>query len=154
MSDAIDFFFEGQFVEARKRQGKEQADTAVQNDKGVEKSAFDLRGVACNGGGIGNAPMGGYGLSRPDGTDFASGVVTNSKDKIHLGCAGLSEFVPALASQIGSGKARCFELLEGEGIDAAGGKTACAVGDEIGLSILVENSLGHDGTGGVTRAEK
>jgi len=57
-ADAIDFLFEGQFVEARKRQGKEQADTAIQDDKGIEKSALDLRGAARDGGGIGKRPNG------------------------------------------------------------------------------------------------
>jgi len=52
-ADAIDFLFEGQFVETRKRQGKEQADTAIQDDKGVEKSAFDLRGLPATAAGSG-----------------------------------------------------------------------------------------------------
>jgi len=45
-------------------------------------------------------------------------------------------------------------LLEGEGIDAAGGKAACAVGGENGLAFLVEDGFGHDGAGGIAGAEK
>ena len=110
--------------------------------------------AAGDSGRIGNAPMGGYGLSGPDGADFTSGVVANGKDKIHWRGARLGEFVPALAAQIGRGEFGRFELLERERIDAAGGKAAGAVSGEIGLAFLVEDGFGHDGTGRIAGAEK
>ena len=55
---------------------------------------------------------------------------------------------------MGSGEARYFEVFQGVRIDAAGGKAARAVSDEIGFVFLIEDGFGHDGTRGIAGAKK
>jgi len=55
---------------------------------------------------------------------------------------------------MGSGKARAFELLESERIDAPYGKAARAISGEIRFAFLIENGFGYDGTGGIAGAKK
>ena len=45
-------------------------------------------------------------------------------------------------------------MFDGEGIDAASGKAASAVGGETRFAFLIENGFGHDGTGGIAGAKK
>ena len=153
-ADMVDFFLDGELVESREGKAEEQADPAVQDKEGVAKSAVDLLWAASDGSGIGDTPMRGDGLSGPNGADFLSGIVADGKDKVHRRSAGLGELTPALAAQIYSGKPSGFELLEGVGMDATRGMAARAVSREVRLAAMIQEHLGHDGTGGVASAEK
>jgi hypothetical protein len=44
LADAVEFFFDGQFVEAGERQAEEQTDAAVQDREGIVKGALDCSG--------------------------------------------------------------------------------------------------------------
>ena len=88
-------FWIASFVEARKGQAKEEADSAVENHESLAEGALDLLGRAFDRGGIGNAPVRGHGLAGPDGTHFLRGVVANGEDEIHLAARRASQTRPS-----------------------------------------------------------
>src|SRR5208282_669152 len=98
-ADAGDFFLEGEGGEAGERQAQEQSDAAVQGYKSIAKGALHLFKGAHDRSGVGNTPMGGNRLARPERTNFRCGIVADRKNKIHLRGAGLGKFVPTLAAQ-------------------------------------------------------
>src|SRR6266404_4299478 len=106
LADAIDFFLDGELVEARKRQAKQQAYPAVKHHEGIAKRAFDLLRRSYYGGRIGNTPMGGHRLTGPDGANFLGGVVADREYEIELRCSGLSELVPIFAAQVSGRQSR------------------------------------------------
>src|SRR5580704_735797 len=111
LSDAVDFFLDGEMIEGRQRQGEEEADSAIEMHESVAKCFVDLFGRACNCSGIRDTPMSGHRLAGPDGANLAGSVVTNSKNKIQFGGPGLGEFVPRLAAESRSRKlSRCQKL--------------------------------------------
>jgi hypothetical protein len=134
-------------------QRQEEADSAIESDEGVAEGSVDLFGRALHGG-IGNAPMSGHGLARPDRADFTGGVIANGKDKIEFGRAGFGELVPGFAAQGEGGQTGEFQLAKRGGMDGAFGMAACAVGGEGGKTFFVEDGLGHDGACGISGAEE
>src|SRR5580658_1316055 len=96
LSDAVDFFLDGEMIEGRQRQREEKADPAIEMDESVAESLIDLFRCSSYCSGIRNPPMSSHRLARPDGADLAGSVVANSKNKIQFGRAGLGEFVPRL----------------------------------------------------------
>src|SRR5271154_2881768 len=123
-------------------------------DEGVAEGLVDLAGRAFDGGGIGDAPVGGPGLAGPDGTDFAGGVVANGEDEIEKGRAGFGEFVPGLAAKAGGWKGCGVEKAESGGMDGTFGMAAGAVGGEIRGAFPSEDGFGEDGAGGIAGAEE
>ena len=117
-----------------------------------EGGAFFVVG-AFNGCGIGEAPVRGDRLAGPEGTHFAGGLVADGDDKVELRCAGGGELVPAFAAQVFDWVAEGAHLLDGEGVDAAGGMAAGAVGLEAAGGHGVEERLADDAARGVAGAE-
>src|ERR1019366_7608169 len=152
--DAIHFFFQREAIEGRQRKSEKETDSPVENKERVAEGALDFGGVSVNGGGIGNSPVRGHGLSRPQRAGFLGGVVANREDEVQLGSAGSPEFVPALTTQAGCGHASQLKLFQPFGTNRPRGMTSCAVGREHRLSFVVEDRFGHDGTRRVSRAKE
>lgn len=95
-TDPVDFFLDRQFVQARKRQTKQQAYPAVKNHKGIAESPFDLLWRSHYGGRIGNAPVCGHRLAGPNGTNFLRSVIADREDKIEVWCAWFGKLIPVL----------------------------------------------------------
>jgi hypothetical protein len=76
------------------------------------------------------------------------------KTEIHLRSARLCEFVPALAPKAFDGYFGAFDLRQSFAPHCARRMAPSTVSGEVRLAFVVENSLGHDGTGGIARAEK
>jgi hypothetical protein len=66
-------------------------------------------------------------LSRPDWACFVGGVVADGEDEVHLGRAGLSEFVPTLAASIRSRELRTLQFAQRLRSDCASRMTARTV---------------------------
>ena len=152
--DAIHFFFQREPIKRRQGQREKKIDSAVEDKKRVAVGARDFGGVAFDRGGVGNSPVRGHRMSRPNGAGFFRSIVANREDEVHFGSSGLREFVPTLTAQPGGGYVSQLELLDRFRTNRARGMASRAVGDEDRLSFVVEDRFGHDGTGGVTGAQK
>src|ERR1700692_1673897 len=95
-----------------------------------------------------------YRLSRPNGTHFACGVVTNGEDEIHLGRIAAREFVPALGAQTLCRKIQTLEQRQREWMDCAFGETAGGESPEASVAFMVQDRLGQNRTRRIARAEK
>src|SRR5271157_3684522 len=146
LPDAIDFFFQRQAIERCQRKREKKTDPPVENEERVAKSAVDFGGVSVNGGRVGNSPVRGHGLSRPQWTGFLGGIVANREDKMQVGSAGARKFIPTLTAQAGRRYASFLNLLQRFGTNRPRGMTPGAVGREGRLALVVEDRLGHDGT--------
>lgn len=79
--------------------GEEEGDAAVEDGEGFAEGVGDLVGGSGDGGGVGDAPMGGHAVERrgvagPEGADLAGGVVADGDDEVDGGSAGCGELVP------------------------------------------------------------
>src|SRR5712672_4318699 len=95
-TDAVDFFLDSEFVEAGQRQAQQQADSALENHECIAECAFHLFRRTGHCGRIGNAPMRGHRLSRPNRADLFRCAITDSEHKIEMWCSGFREFIPVL----------------------------------------------------------
>lgn len=111
-SNVVDFFFQGKPVDACKRETKEQADSAFKNKESVTVGTLYLLRRTPNRRWICDAPMSRQWLSRPNRAHFLGGVIADGEDKIELGRALLSKFIPTLAAKTVPGHMGNFELSE------------------------------------------
>src|ERR1035437_5865588 len=137
--DAIHFFFQREAIEGRQRKSEKKTDSPVQNKKRIAEGAFDFGGVSVNGGRIGNSPVRGHGLSRPQRAGFLGGVVANREYEVQLRSAGSPEFVPALTTQPACRDASHLKLRQSFGTNRPRGMTSSAVGGESWPSFVVED---------------
>ena len=144
MSYPVNLFLDRQLIEAREGQTKEQTDPAVENHEGVAEGLFDCFPRAIHSGGVGNAPMRGHGLARPDGTYFVGRLVTHGEDEIQLRRPGFCELILILAAQAIHRQARDSKLIECLWPHEPRGMATRTVGFEAGRSFLIENRLSHD----------
>ena len=103
---------------------------------------------------IGNPPVGGHRLSRPERALLLCGVIADREDEIKLRRVGRGEFIPRLAAQPLDGHSRHFNLAQGLRARSPRGMAARAVSSEPSFSPVVENRLGHDRPRRITGAEK
>src|SRR5271170_6070317 len=136
-SDAIDFFFDGQFVEACKRKAEEKTYSPVEDHERLAKGFLDLFGRSFDSSRIGHAPMSRHGLTGPYGAYFLRGVVTHCENKIHSRSAGFLELSPILAAQSRRGKSCNLELTDCRWIEVALRMASGAIRLERGKSFLV-----------------
>src|SRR5581483_520659 len=101
VTDVVEFALQGEPVHIGERQAEEQTDPAIEEQEGIAESLLHLLVRCLHGSRIGDTPVGGNRLARPNGTNFAGGVVTHREDKIHVWGAGLGKLLPALAAQAG-----------------------------------------------------
>ena len=66
-----------------------------ERDIGVAEGPPQLCFGPLGSGRIGHAPMGGHGIARPNGAQFAGGLVADREDEIHHRRTGPREFMPA-----------------------------------------------------------
>jgi hypothetical protein len=57
--------------------------------------------------------MGGHGIARPNGAQFAGGLVADREDEIHHRRTGPREFMPAFAAQPVCRQMKPFERIQG-----------------------------------------
>src|SRR6266478_8749475 len=103
--DAIHFLFQRESTDGRQRKSQKKTDAPLENKKRVAEGALDFSGVSVNRGRIGNSPVRGHGLSRPDRACLFSSTVANREDEVQLGSARTRKFLPAFTAQSGSGNA-------------------------------------------------
>src|SRR5919201_1466813 len=149
--DLVEFFFKRDLVERGEREAEEQTDSAVERKEGVAECFLDLLWGAVHGGGIGNAPVSGHRLTRPNGANLFGGVVANGKNEIELGRAWFRELVPAFALKAVRRDMGGFELIQCLPTHCSGRVTARAKGGEIRPALLIHDCLRHDGAGRVSR---
>src|SRR5262249_50924901 len=95
-----------------------------------------------------------YRLTRPHRAHFFRRVVADCKDKIEFRRTWFGEFSPIFAAQA-IGRQFCgFDLARRGGMDFTFRVATGAVRRERRESVFVHDGFGHDGTSGVTRAEK
>lgn len=105
-TDLVDFFLDGQFVEAGKGQAQEKADSAVENHESFAEGTFDLILRTLDRRGVRNAPVRRHGLTRPYRTHFLRGVVANRENKVQSWRVRSCEFIPVLTPQASRGQFR------------------------------------------------
>src|SRR5450432_2574039 len=159
LTDLVDFFLEGQFINRRKRQRQEQPNAPLQNRKRLAIRAlhFLLRSFVrrpMHRRRIRNAPMRRHRLPRPDRANFLRRVVADGKNKIHLGSVKLGEFIPALAPQILDWDTGGFESRECLGPDRPRGMTSGAIGGKPTFTFGVKEGLSKNRARRVAGAEK
>src|SRR6266403_1447375 len=96
--DAVDFLLDGEFVKGGQRQAQQQGDSALKNHECIAECALYLFRRTGHCGRIGNPPMCGHRLSRPNRADLFRCAITNGEYKIHVRRTGLGEFIPVLTS--------------------------------------------------------
>ena len=153
-ADAVNFVFDCELVQIREGKRKKQADSAIERQESVPKSAVDLLRSACGCRGVRNAPVSRHRLAGPYRAHFARGIVANGEHKIHFRRAGLCEFLPIFAAQSAGRHSRDFKLTQRFRADISRSMAARAVGRERGSASVVENCFGHDGARGIACAEK
>jgi hypothetical protein len=115
LADLVEAALQRQPVELVHRQVDEDRQAVLELVVGFEKSLALLRVVALHRGGIGDPPVRGHRLPRPDRADLAWRR-RNGKDEIQRGRAGLGELFPVLAAQAGGGQAVLLQQLDGVGL--------------------------------------
>src|SRR5260370_11203454 len=138
----------------RQRKREKKTDSAVENKERFSEGAFDFSGVSVNGGGVGNSPVRGHGLSRPERAGFLGGIVANCEDEVHHGSAGARELFPALAAQAGCRYASQLKLLSSFGTDHPRRMTPCAVVGGAPVSVLVYDAIGMERRRCVSREQE
>src|SRR5690606_33793064 len=93
-------------------------------------------------------------MTWPDWTHFASGVVANSDDEVHVRRIRCCELVPAFTTEIVRWITRLFDLLNRIWIDDAVGVTASTVAFELTMTHGRHKGFSHDGACGVASTEK
>jgi len=154
LPNAVDFLLDREFVEARKRQAQQKADTSVKDIEGITKSTVDLVFRPRDRGRVWYGPVRRDGLAGPDRTGRFGGVIAHGDNEMKLRGAQLCELIPRLAAESFNRQPRRLDHLERMGIDASAGLAASAVSREVGPPFVVHEGLGHDGTRRVPRAEK
>jgi hypothetical protein len=111
-SNVVDLFLQGKPVDACQREAKEEADSPFENEESITVRALYLlpRTPSCRW--ICDTPMGRQRLSRPNRAHFLGRVIANAEDKIELGRARLSKFIPTLAAKTVPGHTGNFKLPE------------------------------------------
>src|SRR5262249_43186145 len=123
-------------------------------EKGVAKRAGYLLVCSRDSRRIGNAPMRGHGLARPDGTSLTGGIVTNGEDKIHARRGGVRGFFPAFAAQVRYRYVSGLQLPQCLRPHSSGWMAASTVGCEPRLSFVIQDGFGHDRTCGISGTEE
>jgi hypothetical protein len=111
-SNLLDFLLDRQFIETRKRQAQQQANSAIENVEGITKGTFYALWRPFDGSRVGNAPIRGHWLTRPNRADFFGRVITNSNNEIHFWSARLGKFIPILTAQPLRGQVRVLQLSD------------------------------------------
>jgi len=88
-------FLEREAIEFVERQCHEDADTVGEDAQRFRELTLLFGVAAAELRRIGNTPVRGDGVTRPDRSHLARRVVADREDKIHRWRAGLGEFVPA-----------------------------------------------------------
>src|SRR3984893_16922068 len=135
-------------------QGRENSDTLKKHPVGIFKRKCDFGRRTFGLSGIGNAPMCGHRLARPNRTCFAGGVVANGEHEIERQRARLCELIPRLGTEPKRLVSEALQKLDRVWIYCRLGLTARAIGMKFPLPKLVQDRLGHDGASRVARTEK
>src|ERR1019366_10168298 len=93
LSNAIDLFLQRETIEGRQRKREKKTDAAIEKKKRFAKGALDFCWSSGDGSRIGNSPVRGHGLPRPQRAGLLGGVVADREDEVHLGRAGPPEFI-------------------------------------------------------------
>jgi hypothetical protein len=153
-SDAMDFLFDGEFVQARKRQTQKQTDSAIKNHERVSERLFDLLGRARHRRRIRHAPMRRQRLAGPDRANFFGRVIAHRENKIELGRARPREFVPVFAPRASRGQTRNFKLPQRLRTNSPCCMAPRALRGEIRPAFAIHNRLGHDRARRIPGAQK
>src|SRR5689334_6127529 len=140
------------FVDRVERKREEFAYAALQLPEGAQECVA-LPGTLDRGW-IGNAPVHGERLARPDRADLAGGIVADGDDEVDRRRAFRGELVPAFRPQALGGKAELIEQGERCRVDFALGMAAGGKGAEAAAAVAVEDRLGEDRAGRVAGAEE
>lgn len=154
MTDIIEFLLDRQFIEARKWQAQEEANSAFEDHEGISEGFFNLFRRAGDGSRVRNAPMGRHGLAWPDRTDLFGRVIANCENKMEFRRSEFGKFVPILAARPIGRQFRVLQLLQRLGMNTSCSMASCAVGGEVRETPLVHDGLRHDGPGRIPSAEK
>src|ERR1700730_7465539 len=110
-SNAIQLLLERESIERRHRQREKKIDSAVENKKCIAESSVDFGGASLDSRWVGDSPVRGHRLSRPQRTGLLGSLIADGKDEVHFWRAGAREFVPTLAAQACSGHVRQIKTL-------------------------------------------
>ena len=154
-ANLIDLVLDGELFQRAQRQGEEQADSAIEDHKGVAKRArhFLFRSLhRCR---VGNAPVRRHRLPRPVRALLLRRVVAHREDEIQLRRIRAAENSShdLLRRPVVGNRADSI-CRSASGLGLPGGMAARAVRRELALALVVENRLGHDGPRRVAGAEK
>jgi hypothetical protein len=151
-ANSIYFFFQRKTVKRFQREREEETDSPVENKKCLAEGSLNLNRASSDGSGVGNTPVRGHGLARPQRTGLLGRIVANCKNEVHRWGAGTRKFIPTLASQTLNRYMSRLELLQSFGPNRGRWMTSGTVGGEPIADFVVQNGFGHDGTRRVSRA--
>src|SRR4051794_8414034 len=97
--DLVKFLLQNKSVDRGERKTKKQRNAAFENCERIPERAFKLLSSSLHGRRVGNAPVCGHGLARPEGADFIDRVVADGKDKIQFRSVWRGKLVPTLAAK-------------------------------------------------------
>ena len=136
------------------RNGAEALARALELPADIAKSLPALIFRALDDGGVGDAPMRGDRIARPDRADFAGGLVADGKDEIHHRRTGTDELVPALAAQTAGRQSEPLKKIERQRVHRAFREAAGAVALEPAGAPMVEQNFGEDAPRRVAGAQE
>src|SRR6267154_5544685 len=151
---AVDFRFDGKLAERRQGQAQEQHDSPIQSHEGIAKHTLNLFRRALYSRWIGNTPMSGDRLARPNGADFICRVVADGENEIHPRRIGLRKFIPTLAAEALGRSAGKFNLFQRLRANNTGRMATRAIRREIWPAFSIQNGLSHDGSCRISGAQK
>ena len=153
-TDAFDFSFDREIIEAGERQGEEEVDSRPDSRTRREMPYRFVQACQC-GSGIRHSPVCGDRLAGPDGTNLAGSVVAYGENEIELRRPGLGEFVPSLAAADPCrGNFAAFQRRNAGGMNRARSVASRAVSRKIWAPLLIQDRLRHDRACGISRAQK
>ena len=82
LANIVDFLLQGERIERRERKTEKQADASVEHSESLTESMLDLFWRSLDGGWVGDTPMCGHGLPRPQRTDLVRCVIADCEDEI------------------------------------------------------------------------
>ena len=141
-------------VQGGQRQAQKDLDAVLERPERLAEGHDPGHHVALDLRRVGDAPVGGHGLARPDRADLGGRPVAHGKDEVHRRGTGGGEFRPVLAAQAVGQVVVAPEYLQGQGMHGALGVAPCAVAGEASAPQAVDDALAEDAAGGIAGAEE
>ena len=141
-------------IQTVKGQRQQQLDTASQHHCGVPECLDLLLFGACHCCWIGQTPVRRDWVAWPKRADFASCVITDSKNEVEHGCLRRHKFVPTLAAITRVRHVQSLQRCECLRMNFAFGVTAGRKRTKLSFTQFIQDALRENGAGRVAGADE